>query len=81
MGRKKAKRTKAKPRVAPKLETRFDCLKCNHEKVVQCKVSKEESKGYAFCTVCEAHFKCSVHSLDKPIDVYHAWADHVFKEE
>ncbi|KAI5169410.1 hypothetical protein PAEPH01_0685 [Pancytospora epiphaga] len=77
MGRKKSKRTKLKPRVFGKLDTRFDCPKCNHERVVQCRIDKEENKGHAFCTVCEAQFRCSVHSLDRPVDIYHAWADSI----
>ena len=81
MGGKKAKRTKVK-RIAPnKIETRFDCLKCNHEKVVQCKIMKGENKGYAFCTVCEAKYVCPAHSLDRPIDIYHYWADKIHKEK
>lgn len=74
MGRKKSKRVKVKVAV-PKLETRFDCPKCNHENVVQCKIVKGEGNGYAFCSVCEAQFRCPVHSLDRPIDIYHAWTD------
>ncbi|KAI4290733.1 hypothetical protein PAPHI01_0007 [Pancytospora philotis] len=75
MGSKKSKRVKARPLKPAAMENRFDCMKCNHEKVVQCKISKEKRVGYAFCTVCEANFKCKVHQLDKPIDIYYAWMD------
>lgn len=80
MGRKKAKRVKVK-RVIPKLETRFDCLKCHHENVVQCKILKGDSVGVAYCSICEARYKCSVNSLDRPIDIYHYWADSLHKEK
>ena len=78
MGRKKAKRTKPK-RVSRKLETRFDCLKCNHENVVHCKIIKNELRGYAICEVCEAKFRCPITPLDKPIDIFHYWADSLEK--
>ncbi|KAI5154590.1 hypothetical protein ENBRE01_3409, partial [Enteropsectra breve] len=51
MGRgKKSARTKIKRKAPLKIETRFDCLVCNHENVVQCKLNKSTSQGVAFCT-------------------------------
>lgn len=78
MGRQKSQRGKLrKSSASQKLETRFDCLKCHNENVVQCKILKAEQKGFAHCTVCEAYFKCNINSLDGPIDIYHAWSDNL----
>jgi len=74
MGRKSTRKTQRKP-LAPKLETRFDCPICNHENVVQCKVTARARRGMARCSICESHFSCAVSGLDKPIDVYHMWID------
>lgn len=75
MGRKKSKRTKIRKPPLRKLETRFDCLKCHHEKVVECKINKNGKFGQAICRICEANFKCSVTPLDNPVDIYYRWID------
>lgn len=76
MGRKKVRRTKIKKtkKIQP-LEKRFACPKCNQDAVVHCKVVKHQSKGYAFCTICEAQFRCEANNLTNPIDIYSAWID------
>lgn len=74
MGSRKSKRVKPK-KIVMKDESRFDCPKCNHEKVVHCKVIRTAQKGVAICTVCDAKFRCDVTPLDKSIDIYHAWMD------
>lgn len=79
MAKRKSGRTPRKIKAA-KLETRFDCPICSHENVVQCKITKLQKRGVAFCSVCEAHYGCEVNPLDKPIDIYHAWIDEISKD-
>ncbi len=75
MGRKKAKRTKIRKRAPLKLETKFDCVKCHHEKSVECKIHKASKIGNAYCRICEAQYSCNINSLDNPIDIYYRWID------
>lgn len=75
MGRKKVKRTGIKKRRTGTMTNKFDCPKCNHEKVVSCKIDNKNSVGTATCSVCDSHYKCSVSKLDQFVDVYHNWVD------
>lgn len=76
MGRRKVRRTKIKktPLVQP-IEKRFACPKCHQDSVVQCRIMKVQKRGYAFCSVCEAQFRCKANNLTNPIDVYSEWVD------
>lgn len=75
MGRKKARRTQARPQRQAKQERRFNCLVCNQEQVVKCTVDHYENRGTAQCTVCDATYRCSTNRLSQPIDVYASWVD------
>lgn len=75
MGRKKSRRTTIKKRSIKPSNNKFDCPKCNHEKVVSCKINKNCKIGTAYCSVCESIYKCEINSLDQFVDIYHKWID------
>lgn len=72
---KRSGRKRPRPKPSRKMETRFDCPVCNHEQVVQCRILSSSATGLARCSTCEAQFRCPATSLDKPVDIYHAWID------
>ncbi|TBT99158.1 Elf1-like transcription elongation factor [Hamiltosporidium tvaerminnensis] len=76
MGRKKTRRSQIKTKKrSDRMENRFNCPECNNESVVKCKIEKSSRLGYAYCTLCEASYKCSVNNLSHPVDVYSSWID------
>ncbi|KAL1925201.1 uncharacterized protein VTP21DRAFT_84 [Calcarisporiella thermophila] len=74
MGKRKSKR---KPMVRRKLtlDTVFDCLFCNHEKTIECRLDKDSKVGHLKCKVCDVSFQCNINYLSEPIDVYSEWID------
>lgn len=74
--RKKSSRGPAK-RVIQKLDTKFNCLFCNHDKAVSCILDKKNSIGTLNCKVCGQSFQTRINSLSQPVDVYSDWFDAV----
>lgn len=75
MARKKSRRITIKKKKIQPITNKFDCPKCNHEKVVSCKINRSQNVGEAICSVCESNYRCTVTKLDGFIDVYHNWVD------
>ncbi|SAM03252.1 hypothetical protein [Absidia glauca] len=74
MGKRKVKRKAAK-KMKDKLDTQFNCLFCNHEKSIECKLDQANKVGHLTCKVCDIAWQCSITYLDEPVDVYSAWID------
>ncbi|KAI8337012.1 transcription elongation factor Elf1 like-domain-containing protein [Chlamydoabsidia padenii] len=74
MGKRKVKRKAAK-KMKDKLDTQFNCLFCNHEKSIECKMDQANKVGHLTCKVCDINWQCSITYLDEPVDVYSAWVD------
>lgn len=80
MGRKKTRRSQIKStKVKSRMETRFNCPKCNHEQVVRCVIERSAGIGLAFCTLCEAKYRCKSNALTTPVDIYSSWIDETRK--
>ncbi|ORE12725.1 hypothetical protein BCV71DRAFT_190552, partial [Rhizopus microsporus] len=60
-GKRKTKR-KPQKKLKAKLDTTFNCLFCNHENSVDCKIDHANKLGH-------------LNYLDEPVDVYSAWID------
>ncbi|KAI5155052.1 hypothetical protein ENBRE01_3483, partial [Enteropsectra breve] len=41
------------------------------------KLNKSTSQGVAFCTSCEAYYRCAADDYYTPIDIYHEWVDNI----
>lgn len=74
--RKKSSRTPVK-RVIQKLDTKFNCLFCNHDKSVSCTLDKKNSIGTLSCKICGQSFQTRINSLSQPVDIYSDWFDAV----
>lgn len=74
--RKKSTRTPAKKLVL-KLDTKFNCLFCNHDKSVSCTLDKKNSIGSLQCKICGQSFQTRINSLSQAVDVYSDWFDAV----
>ena len=74
--RKKSSRGPAKRQVL-KLDTKFNCLFCNHEKSVSCKLDKKNCIGSLNCKICGQSFQTRINALSQPVDVYSDWFDAV----
>lgn len=74
--RKKSTRTPAK-RVVLKLDTKFNCLFCNHDKSVSCTLDKKNSIGSLQCKICGQSFQTRINGLSQAVDVYSDWFDAV----
>lgn len=74
--RKKSSRGPAK-RVTQKLDTKFNCLFCNHDQSVSCTLDKRNSIGTLSCKICGQSFQTRINSLSQPVDVYSDWFDAV----
>ncbi|ORX98227.1 Elf1-domain-containing protein [Basidiobolus meristosporus CBS 931.73] len=74
MGKRKSTR-KAPVKRKVVLDTTFDCLFCNHEKSISCRLEKESKIGHLSCRICSASFQCMINYLSEPIDVYSEWID------
>ena len=74
--RKKSSRGPVKRQVL-KLDTKFNCLFCNHENVVTCVLNKKECIGSLSCKICGQSFQTRINALSQPVDVYSDWFDAV----
>lgn len=74
--RKKSTRTPAK-KLTLKLDTKFNCLFCNHDKSVSCTLDKKNSIGSLQCKICGQTFQTRINGLSQPVDVYSDWFDAV----
>ncbi|CEJ03122.1 hypothetical protein G6F70_008640 [Rhizopus microsporus] len=74
MGKRKTKR-KPQKKLKAKLDTTFNCLFCNHENSVDCKIDHANKLGHLNCKVCAVNWQCPITYLDEPVDVYSAWID------
>lgn len=74
--RKKSTRTPAKKLVL-KLDTKFNCLFCNHDQSVSCTLDKKNSIGSLQCKICGQSFQTRINGLSQPVDVYSDWFDAV----
>ncbi|ORY92327.1 hypothetical protein BCR43DRAFT_446078, partial [Syncephalastrum racemosum] len=60
-GKRKVKRQPQR-KLKEKLDSQFNCLFCNHEKAIECKIDHANKVGH-------------LNYLDEPVDVYSAWID------
>ncbi|KAG1446977.1 hypothetical protein G6F56_009407 [Rhizopus delemar] len=74
MGKRKTKR-KPQRKLKDKLDTQFNCVFCNHENSVDCKIDNSNKLGHLNCKVCSVTWQYPVTYLDEPVDVYSAWID------
>ncbi|KAJ8663363.1 hypothetical protein O0I10_000602 [Lichtheimia ornata] len=74
MGKRKVKR-KAPKKLKEKLDSQFNCLFCNHEKAIECKIDQSNKVGHLTCKICDVSWQCNISYLDEPVDVYAAWID------
>lgn len=74
--RKKSSRGPVK-RVVQKLDTKFNCLFCNHDGSVSCSLDKKNCIGTLSCKICRQSFQTRINSLSQPVDVYSDWFDAV----
>ncbi|CAO3650221.1 unnamed protein product [Cunninghamella blakesleeana] len=74
MGKRKSKRKPMK-KLKQKLDTQFNCLFCNHENAIECKLDSSNKVGHLTCKICDISWQCSITYLDEPVDVYSAWID------
>ncbi|CCC67220.1 hypothetical protein NCAS_0A06620 [Naumovozyma castellii] len=74
--RKKSSRGPVK-KVVQKLDTKFNCLFCNHDKSVSCTLDKKNSIGALQCKICGQSFQTRINALSQPVDVYSDWFDAV----
>ncbi|CAI4034614.1 hypothetical protein SMKI_11G0600 [Saccharomyces mikatae IFO 1815] len=77
MGKRKKSTRKPTKRLVQKLDTKFNCLFCNHEKSVSCTLDKKNSIGTLSCKICGQSFQTRINSLSQPVDVYSDWFDAV----
>ncbi|CCE63316.1 hypothetical protein TPHA_0E02240 [Tetrapisispora phaffii CBS 4417] len=74
--RKKSSRGPAK-KVVQKLDLKFNCLFCNHDKSVSCTLDRKNSIGSLSCKICGQNFQTHINGLSQPVDVYSDWFDAV----
>ena len=74
MGRKKSTRKPTK-RIKVKLDTQFNCLKCNQEGSVGVKMNRDDGSATLMCTLCNVSFSSAINNLSAPVDIYHEWVD------
>ncbi|CCF60120.1 hypothetical protein KAFR_0J00520 [Kazachstania africana CBS 2517] len=77
MGKRKKSSRKPVQRVVQKLDTKFNCLFCNHEKSISCTLDKKNNIGALTCKICGQSFQTRINSLSQPVDVYSDWFDAV----
>ncbi|KAG2181827.1 hypothetical protein INT44_008643, partial [Umbelopsis vinacea] len=73
-GKRKSNRKPVK-RLKPELDKQFNCLFCNHEKSIECKIDHQNKVGHLSCKVCDVSWQCPITYLDEAVDVYSAWID------
>ncbi|KAG2209230.1 hypothetical protein INT47_005522 [Mucor saturninus] len=74
MGKRKTKR-KPQKKLKDKLDVQFNCLFCNHENSIECKIDHANKVGFLSCKICDITWQCTVTYLDEPVDVYSGWID------
>ncbi|KAI8347648.1 transcription elongation factor Elf1 like-domain-containing protein [Blakeslea trispora] len=74
MGKRKTKR-KPQKKLKEKLDTSFNCLFCNHESSIECKIDQQNKVGILTCKICDVNWQTTITYLDEPVDVYSAWID------
>ncbi|KAI9480281.1 MAG: transcription elongation factor 1 [Benjaminiella poitrasii] len=74
MGKRKVKR-KPQKKLKEKLDTQFNCLFCNHENSIECKIDHQNKVGILSCKICGVSWQDTITYLDEPVDVYSAWID------
>ncbi|KAI5803229.1 putative transcription elongation factor, partial [Geopyxis carbonaria] len=57
------------------LSTTFNCLFCNHEDSVTCKLDKKAGIGQLQCKICGQQFQSNINYLSHAVDVYSEWVD------
>jgi len=57
------------------LQTTFNCLFCNHEDAVTCKLDKKAGIGQLSCKVCGQQYQSNINYLSHAVDVYSDWVD------
>lgn len=77
MGKRKKPTRKPQKKIALKLDTKFNCLFCNHDKSVNCTLDKKNSIGSLQCKICGQAFQTRINGLSQPVDVYSDWFDAV----
>ncbi|AQZ17581.1 ELF1 (YKL160W) [Zygosaccharomyces parabailii] len=77
MGKRKKSTRKPLKRLVFKLDTKFNCLFCNHDKSVTCTLDKKNSIGSLQCKICGQSFQTRINGLSQPVDVYSDWFDAV----
>ena len=80
MVKKKTRRKIIKP-PQPKLDTVFNCPKCDHKKTVAVTFNRKEKTGTLICKNCRRTFETTIRSADAYIDVYYKWIDELEKKE
>ncbi|KAF8538205.1 hypothetical protein BDD12DRAFT_843475 [Trichophaea hybrida] len=73
--RKKSSRKPQGPKKREPLSTTFNCLFCNHEDSVTCKLDKKGGVGSLSCKICGQQFQSSINYLSHAVDVYSEWID------
>jgi len=74
MGRR-ARRSAAKPKAKPKLDTTFDCPFCSNKNVVEVKMDRQALIGNLKCRMCAVTYQMRANYLHEPVDVYSEWID------
>lgn len=77
MGKRKKAAKPTTKKLVQKLDTKFNCLFCNHEKSVSCTLDKKNSIGSLSCKICGQSFQTRINALSQPVDVYSDWFDAV----
>lgn len=73
--RKKAARKPQGPKKREPLSTTFNCLFCNHEQSVTCKLDKKAGIGSLSCKICGQGYQSAINYLSHAVDVYSEWVD------
>ncbi|TGZ83641.1 Elf1-domain-containing protein, partial [Ascodesmis nigricans] len=73
--RKKSSRKPMGPKKKEPLQTTFNCLFCNHEDAVTCKLDKKAGIGSLQCKSCGQRFQANINYLSHAVDVYSEWVD------
>eukprot|EP00294_Goniomonas_avonlea_P002264 CAMPEP_0114544120 /NCGR_PEP_ID=MMETSP0114-20121206/2709_1 /TAXON_ID=31324 /ORGANISM="Goniomonas sp, Strain m" /LENGTH=101 /DNA_ID=CAMNT_0001728483 /DNA_START=30 /DNA_END=335 /DNA_ORIENTATION=+ len=74
MGKRKSSKKIIK-KERPKVITIFNCPFCNHERSVEVKMKRTESRAEARCRTCSANYATTINKLSAPIDIYCEWVD------
>lgn len=77
MGKRKKSSRGPTKKLVQKLDIKFNCLFCNHDKSVSCTLDKKNSIGSLSCKICGQNFQTNINALSQPVDVYSDWFDAV----